>query len=118
TTLTKHPTPPPGESSSLAGRRKVAALTVLTVDGPQFRTTTDPGDESPLHTSALGQALLAHDPNAEATIDSLDLEARTPNSITDPAQMRDRLERIREAGWAGQSEENDIGMNALAVPVF
>src|SRR5699024_8637762 len=36
----------------------------------------------------------------------------------DPEQMRDRLERIREAGWAGQSEENDIGMNALAVPVF
>jgi IclR family acetate operon transcriptional repressor len=107
-----------GESSILAVRRKDAALTVLTVDGPQFRTTTDPGDESPLHTSALGQALLAHDPNAEATIDSLDLEARTPNSITDPAQMRDRLERIREAGWAGQSEENDIGMNALAVPVF
>ena len=107
-----------GESSILAVRRKDAALTVLTVDGPQFRTTTDPGDESPLHTSALGQALLAHDPNAEATIDSLDLEARAPNSITDPAQMRDRLERIREAGWAGQSEENDIGMNALAVPVF
>src|SRR5699024_12831050 len=59
-----------------------------------------------------------HDPNAEATIDALDLEARTPNSITDPEQMRDRLERIREAGWAGQSEENDIGMNALAVTVF
>src|SRR5699024_4840144 len=106
-----------GESSILAVRRKDAALTVLTVDGPQFRTTTGPWVESPLHTWALGQALLAHDPNAEATIDSLDLEARTPNSITDPAQMRDRLERIREAGWAGQSEENDIGMNALAVPV-
>ena len=28
------------------------------------------------------------------------------------------LAQIRETGWAGQSEENDIGMNALAVPVF
>src|SRR5699024_9104116 len=107
-----------GESSILAVRRGDAALTVLTVDGPQFRTTTDPGDESPLHTSALGQALLAHDPHAEATIDALDLEARTPNSITDPEQMRDRLERIREAGWAGQSEENDIGTTAVGVPAF
>ena len=91
---------------------------MLTVDGPQFRTTTDPGDESPLHTSSIGQALLAHDPDADATIDAIDLVARTPNSITDPAQMRERLEQIRENGWAGQSEENDIGMNALAVPVF
>src|SRR5699024_9148373 len=107
-----------GESSILAVRRKDAALTVLTVDGPQFRTTTDPGDESPLHTSALGQALLAHDPNAEATIDSLDLEARTAESISCPARVRDRLERVRGAVSAGQSYQNDIGMNALAVPVF
>lgn len=107
-----------GESSILAIRRGNAALTVLTVDGPQFRTTTDPGDESPLHTSAIGQALLAHDPDAEATIAALDLEARTPYSVTDPAQMSRKLEQIRETGWAGQSEENDIGMNALAVPVF
>ncbi|WP_181272689.1 IclR family transcriptional regulator [Brevibacterium oceani] len=107
-----------GESSILAVRRGNAALTVLTVDGPQFRTTTDPGDESPLHTSAIGQALLAYDENADATIDAIDLEARTPNSITDPEQMRRRLEQIRDTGWAGQSEENDIGMNALAVPVF
>lgn len=107
-----------GESSILAIRRGNAALTVLTVDGPQFRTTTDPGDESPLHTSAIGQALLAHDPAAEATIEALEFEARTPCSITDPAQMRRKLEQIRETGWAGQSEENDIGMNALAVPVF
>ena len=107
-----------GESSILAVRRGNSALTVLTVDGPQFRTTTDPGDESPLHTSSIGQALLAHDPDADATIDAIDLVARTPNSITDPAQMRERLEQIRENGWAGQSEENDIGMNALAVPVF
>lgn len=107
-----------GESSILAVRRGNAALTVLTVDGPQFRTTTDPGDESPLHTSAIGQALLAHDPNVESTLESLRFEARTPNSITDIDQMRSRLERIRADGWAGQSEENDIGMNALAVPVF
>lgn len=107
-----------GESSILSVRRGNAALTVITVDGPQFRTTTDPGDDSPLHTSALGQALLAHDPNSDNTIAELELEPRTPNSITDPAQLRAKLEQIRSTGWAGQSEENDIGMNALAVPVF
>lgn len=107
-----------GESSILSIRRANASLTVLTVDGPQFRTTTDPGDDSPLHTSSLGQALLAFDPNSDRTIDELGLEPRTPHSITDPAALRAKLEQIRELGWAGQSEENDAGMNALAVPVF
>ncbi|NJC56111.1 IclR family transcriptional regulator [Brevibacterium marinum] len=107
-----------GESSILSVRRADAALTVLTVDGPQFRTTTDPGDESPLHTSALGQALLAHDANVDRTVDALVLEPRTPQSVTDADELRAKLERIRELGWAGQSEENDVGMNALAVPVF
>ncbi len=107
-----------GESSILSVRQGNASLTVLTVDGPQYRTTTDPGDQAPLHTSALGQVLLAFDPEHDRVIDELDLSPRTPNSITDPARLREKLARIRELGWAGQSEENDIGMNALAVPVL
>lgn len=107
-----------GESSILSVRRNNASLTVVTVDGPQFRTTTDPGDYSPLHTSSLGQVLLAYDPSRDATIAELDLEPRTPHSITDPTRLRGRLDEVRENGWAGQSQENDIGMNAIAVPVL
>lgn len=107
-----------GESSILSVRRRNVSLTVVTVDGPQFRTTTDPGDSSPLHTSSLGQVLLAFDPERDATIDQLDLQARTPHSLTDPDQLKAKLDEVRELGWAGQSEENDIGMNAVAVPVL
>lgn len=107
-----------GESSILSVRRGDAALTVVAVDGPQFRTTTDPGDYSPLHTSSLGQIMLAYDSDRDASIERLDLSARTPRSITDPGQLRQRLDEVRSHGWAGQSEENDIGMNAVAVPVL
>lgn len=107
-----------GESSILSVRRADASLTVVTVDGPQYRTTTDPGDYSPLHTSSLGQVLLAYDPQREATIGRLDLEPRTARSLTDPDRLRARLDEVRAQGWAGQSEENDIGMNAIAVPVL
>ncbi|RBP65684.1 IclR family transcriptional regulator [Brevibacterium sanguinis] len=107
-----------GESSLLSVRQGNASLTVLTVDGPQYRTTTDPGDHAPLHTSALGQVLLAFDPDHDRVVDELDLVPRTPNSITDPARLRTRIAEIRDHGFAAQSEENDIGMNALAVPVL
>jgi DNA-binding IclR family transcriptional regulator len=95
-------------------------LTVNKVDGPQFRTTTDPGERGPLHTSAAGKALLAFAPDQtrEHLLATLDLGPRTARSITDRAALRCELDRVREQGWAGQDEENDVGMVALAVPVL
>src|SRR5699024_6960376 len=46
------------------------SLTVHTVDGPEFRQTTDPGDRVPLHVSSMGKAMLAAmtDPTAQEVI--------------------------------------------------
>ncbi|QCU78555.1 IclR family transcriptional regulator [Citricoccus sp. SGAir0253] len=108
-----------GESSVLSVLDRGRALTVHTVDGPQFRTTTDPGDHSPLHTSANGKVLLAFsDPEtAERLLRSVDLVPRTEHSITDREVLARQLAEARAQGWAGQSEENDVGMAAIAVPV-
>lgn len=94
-------------------------LTVNKVDGPQFRTTTDPGERGLLHTSAVGKALLAFAPEdtREHLLATLELEARTARSITDRAALRREIDSVREQGWAGQDEEHDVGMVALAVPV-
>jgi len=107
------------ESSLLATLDGTSALTVHTVDGPQFRTTTNPGDRSPLHTTAIGKCLLAALSAAELEelLPLLDLEARTPNSVTDPEVLRAQLEEAARLGWAEQGEENDPGMNAIAVPI-
>lgn len=109
-----------GESSLLAVLDGDRFHTVHKIDGPQFRTTTDPGDRGLLHTSALGKALLAFapEPERQRLLQSIDLPARTPHSITDRAALRSEVEQVRARGWAGQQEENDPGMAALAVPVL
>jgi DNA-binding IclR family transcriptional regulator len=108
-----------GESSILSVLDRGRALTVHTVDGPQFRTTTDPGGHSPLHTSAIGKALLAFtdEQTREQLLQSIDLTPRTEKSVTDRAVLARQVAEIRAQGWAGQSEENDVGMAAIAVPV-
>src|SRR5699024_4158797 len=42
------------------------SVTVHTVDGPEFRQTTDPGDRLPLHVSSMGKAMLAAMPDQMA----------------------------------------------------
>lgn len=109
-----------GESSVLHVLDGAHSLTAYKVDGPQFRTTTDPGDRAPLHTIAAGKALLAFAEPAtrEHLLESIDLTPRTGHSITDRDQFRRQIEVIRQQGWAGQSEENDVGMAGIAVPVL
>jgi DNA-binding IclR family transcriptional regulator len=108
-----------GESSILSVLDRGRALTVHTVDGPQFRTTTDPGDHSPLHTSAVGKALLgfADEDTREHLLQTLDLTPRTEHSITDRAVLTRQIAEFRAQGWTAQVEENDVGMAAIAVPV-
>lgn len=108
------------ESSVLAVLDGDRCLTVHTVDGPEFRTTTDPGDRGTLHTTAVGQALLAWLPSEQRTrlVEKLDLTPSTPRSITDRETLLGSLRASMERGWTEQSEENDIGMNAIGAPVL
>lgn len=109
-----------GESSVLAVLDGAETLTVHTIDGPQFRQTTDPGDRGPLHSSAIGKVLLAWMPTEErdALLEKLPLPARTENTVTDVNALRTELDASRAAGWVEQSEQHDIGMNAVGVPVL
>ncbi|MCY1160068.1 MAG: IclR family transcriptional regulator [Citricoccus sp.] len=109
-----------GESSVLHVLDGDRSLTAYKVDGPQFRTTTDPGDRAPLHTIASGKVLLAFaDPaTSEHLLDTIDLTPRTEHSVTDREVLRRQVEQIRRQGWAGQSEENDLGMAGIAAPVL
>ncbi|MFI7481156.1 IclR family transcriptional regulator [Kocuria sp. M1R5S2] len=109
-----------GESSILSVLDGDRFLTVRKVDGPQFRTTTDPGDRGSLHTSAAGKALLAFSDSTtrERLLETIELTPRTEHSVTDRDELRRQVEQIRAQGWVGQQEEHDIGMTAVAVPVL
>jgi DNA-binding IclR family transcriptional regulator len=104
-----------GETVNLAVRDGERALNVLQVDAVHFVGITDwTGRAAPLHATANGKALLAfgdrEPPRRLAKV--------TPRTITERRVLRVELERTREAGFAVAVEELELGLNAVAAPVF
>ncbi len=77
------------------------------------------GSRLPMHVVASGVVVLAQWP-AEAVLGFLEreLEAPTKASIAEPKRVRERLERVREAGVAWTMEELESGINAVAAPII
>ncbi|MFE6892047.1 IclR family transcriptional regulator [Streptomyces sp. NPDC057694] len=77
------------------------------------------GMQLPLHTTAIGKCVLADldDTQLTALVERLGLEPRTEHSLTDPAELRAELAKVREQGFALDDEENEPGVRCLAVPV-
>ncbi len=110
-----------GEATILSVRDGHHHLTVNKVDGPQtFRVTSDPGHLGALHTTSVGKALVAFAEDAERQrlVEELELEPLTEFSITDREAFRAEIEQVRRRGYAVMDEENELGMRAVAVPVF
>ncbi|MFF1383737.1 IclR family transcriptional regulator [Arthrobacter sp. NPDC058288] len=110
-----------GEATILSVRDGNHHLTVNKVDGPQtFRVTSDPGHLGALHTTSVGKALVAFAEDAERKrlVEELELEPLTEYSITDREAFRSEIEQVRRLGYAVMDEENELGMRAVAVPVF
>ncbi|MDQ0681847.1 IclR family acetate operon transcriptional repressor [Streptomyces achromogenes] len=77
------------------------------------------GDISPLHATATGHAVLAHLPKSE--IDELTagaLEGYGQETITDPAELRAELRRVRDRGYAVNHNQYRPGVCAIAAPVL
>ncbi|WP_249777358.1 IclR family transcriptional regulator [Arthrobacter sp. C9C5] len=110
-----------GEATILSVRDGNHHLTVNKVDGPQtFRVTSDPGHLGALHTTSVGKALVAFadDATRDRLVEDLELEPLTELSITDRDAFRAEIELVRKRGYATMDEENELGMRAVAVPVF
>ena len=72
-----------------------------------------------LYSGASAKVLLAQLPEAEIDqiLDRVELKAITPNTITDPAKLKENLATIRRQGWAYSDQETDWGARAVAAPV-
>jgi IclR family transcriptional regulator, acetate operon repressor len=68
----------------------------------------------PLHCSALGKAFLAYG----AKLPPGPLESLTPRSITDLRVLESQLAEIRSRGWALADSELEMGLIAIAAPIF
>jgi len=79
-----------------------------------------PGLHRPLHCTASGKAILAHlpDERVDEIIDRHGLSASTERSITDRTQLEDRLDEIRDRGFAVDREEHISGVHCLGAPIM
>jgi len=78
------------------------------------------GQNTHLHTTALGKAVLAHLPRerVETIVDRHGLPARTENTITDRTELFGELDAIRETGHAVDEEERIRGLVCVALPIL
>jgi DNA-binding IclR family transcriptional regulator len=81
---------------------------------------TGVGSRVTLHNTALGKSILAHLPEqrVETILDEHGMEPTTPHTITERDELYDRLETIREQGYAYDREERAEGVRCVASPVL
>lgn len=94
------------------------------VDPPQgaVRLTSVVGGRNPAHCTAVGKLLLSYRlPDRAAVADWVgerDLARRTDRTVTTVEALHEELELIRSRGYSVDDQENEPGVNCLAVPAF
>jgi DNA-binding IclR family transcriptional regulator len=109
-----------GQSVLLAVATGAEPLVVHALEAPsKVSITVRPGNRPPLHCSAQGRVVLAFAPaDVQARVLAGRLEAATPESLTDPARIAERLAQVRARLWDSAPSETLLGVNVLAAPVF
>lgn len=94
------------------------------VDPPTgaVRLTSVIGGRNPAHATAVGKVLLAHNLDSvaavKAWIGGTPLARRTPNTRVTATRLFDDLQVARHRGYAVDDQENEVGVNCVAVPVY
>jgi IclR family acetate operon transcriptional repressor len=94
------------------------------IDPPRgaVRLTSTVGGRNPAHCTAVGKLLLAYalpdDEAVRAWVGDRRLERRTGRTLTTAHALAAALREIRDDGYATDDQENEDGINCLAVPAF
>ncbi|MEL7029666.1 MAG: IclR family transcriptional regulator [Pseudomonadota bacterium] len=94
---------------------------LLKIEGPDAaEAPTLEGTGLEAYCSGLGKVLLAHlpEPDLEQYLGRGPLVQLTRNTITDPAELKAELGRVRRQGWALDDEEFQEGLVCRAAPVY
>lgn len=78
------------------------------------------GSRVPVHSTAIGQVVLAYLPPAtqHAVLAAAPRPRLTPQTLTDLTALLERLQAVRDAGFALSDQENVSGLRVLAAPVL
>ncbi|GAB7067973.1 IclR family transcriptional regulator [Mycobacterium hodleri] len=109
-----------GETTNLAvldGARIVNVAEAIGAAGIALRTWV--GQSCPAHATSSGKVLLASLDEAElrACLGAR-LESFTDTTVTTRSALQAELDVVRENGWACVREELEVGLNAVAAPVY
>ncbi|RSM71906.1 IclR family transcriptional regulator [Amycolatopsis sp. WAC 01375] len=109
-----------GETVNIAIADDGVAINISQARGSAAISTQNwTGQRTPLHATSSGKVLLAYLGDAERKrLLRRKLEQFTHRTTTDPEQLTAELERVAEDGYAACFEELELGMHAVAVPVY
>lgn len=82
-----------------------------------LRVAADGRRRSPVHRSSVGKVLAAFVPGVLEARLAAGLPPSTGYTIVVPDLLRAEIERVRERGWARSTDETELGMSSLAVPI-
>ncbi len=109
-----------GHTVHLALRTGDHAVYVYKVDADRpYQMASRVGMQIPLHSSAIGKAILAQLPSEEVDqiVERVGLPRRTPRTITDRGQLHAELALVRQRGYAMDDEENEESIRCVGVPL-
>lgn len=109
-----------GENVRLALRDTENIVFLHDFESPQMvRLRSSTGQIKPAFCTAEGQCLIAHLGESELTnLLALPRQQRTPQTLTDETAIRERLEIVRQNGYAVEDEESEEGTRCIAAPVM
>ena len=84
-----------------------------------MRVLHETGEQVPVHSTAIGKALLAQfsDEEARRALHRAGMPARTQFTITDEDALISDLKLTRSRGYAEENAENDIGVRSIAAAI-
>jgi DNA-binding IclR family transcriptional regulator len=94
------------------------------VDPPTgaVKLTSTVGGRNTAHSTAVGKLLLSYalpdDAAVHAWVGGRTLHRHTDNTLTTADRLAAELREVRARGWAGDNQENEPGVNCVAVPAF
>ncbi|HZZ47133.1 MAG TPA: IclR family transcriptional regulator C-terminal domain-containing protein [Pseudonocardia sp.] len=109
-----------GESASLAELDGYDVVYVARVPVRRIMSiNVTVGSRVAAHATSMGRALLAWAGPERITrfLEEATLPALTSHTVTDPAQLRAELARVREQGWAIVDGELEEGLISVSAPV-
>ncbi|MEU5872222.1 IclR family transcriptional regulator C-terminal domain-containing protein [Glycomyces sp. NPDC047369] len=84
-----------------------------------MRVSINIGTRFPAASTSMGRVLLADLPGyrLDEILESIELTAFTPHTITDTDRLREELEQVKAQGWAFVDQELEEGLRSIAVPI-